>query len=279
MRDQVINTGQHRPIVWVTSSWDDGYPLDLRLAELLDRYGIPATFYIPMRSQLPVLDTAQIRDLARSFDIGGHTVNHVRLHQVSLEASREEIIGSKQRIEDITGVPCTMFCPPGGRYLHPQLAYMRQAGYLGVRTVELMSVQRPALHHGLLFVPTTLQLYRHPASAYFKNALKRRRWTSLKTYLQFARGLDLPQAADSLLEALLESGGVLHLWGHSWELEHSRLWGVLENILKHLRAYRDRCRFVSNAALCEHFASQGSLASAQHPGAPAAIAEASQATR
>ena len=32
----------------VTTSWDDGHPLDLKLAELLGRYHIPTTFCIPI---------------------------------------------------------------------------------------------------------------------------------------------------------------------------------------------------------------------------------------
>lgn len=29
----------------ITTSWDDGHPLDLKIAELLDKYGINGTFY------------------------------------------------------------------------------------------------------------------------------------------------------------------------------------------------------------------------------------------
>jgi len=32
----------------VTTSWDDGHPSDLKLAELLREYDVPATFYIPI---------------------------------------------------------------------------------------------------------------------------------------------------------------------------------------------------------------------------------------
>jgi peptidoglycan/xylan/chitin deacetylase (PgdA/CDA1 family) len=32
----------------VTTSWDDGHPLDLKLAELLKKYDVPATLYMPM---------------------------------------------------------------------------------------------------------------------------------------------------------------------------------------------------------------------------------------
>jgi peptidoglycan/xylan/chitin deacetylase (PgdA/CDA1 family) len=249
---------ESRPTVWVTTSWDDGYPLDLRLAELLDRYGVSGTFYVPVRSQLPVMGAAEIREVARRFEIGGHTLNHVRLDQVTPRAGREEIFESKQRLEDITGVPCTMFCPPSGRYRRAHLRDMRDAGYLGLRTVELMSVAYPVSSDGLMRLPVTVQVYPHHLSTYLKNALKRGAWKNLRTYFAHARGLELAQASGALLESLLENGGVLHLWGHSWELEHSRLWGTLEDILKQVRVYRDRCRFVTNHELCAHFRSAAS---------------------
>ena len=239
--------------LWITTSWDDGYPLDMRLAELLDRYGVRGTFYVPVRSQLPVMNPSQIRELARHFGIGGHTVNHVQLDQVTPQCGRQEIFESKRRIEDITGTPCTMFCPPSGRYRRSHLHDIRQAGYIGVRTVELMSVAYPTSREGLVLLPATVQLYRHGVSTYVKNALKRGRWKNLQTFFCRAHRRDLVQATGALLENLLDTGGVFHLWGHSWELEHSRLWGMLENILKQLWANRDRCRFVSNETLSERF--------------------------
>lgn len=163
----------NQPLVWVTTSWDDGYPLDLRLAELLHRYDIEGTFYVPIRSQLPVMTAGQIQGLSRHFEIGGHTVNHVRLDQVGAQCGREEISGAKRHIEDITGKACTMFCPPAGRFSRSHLAAIRNAGYAGVRTVELMSVRYPAYQNDLSILGTTLQLYPHTASVYFKNAVKR----------------------------------------------------------------------------------------------------------
>ena len=31
----------------ITTSWDDGHPLDFKLAELLNKYNLKGTFYIP----------------------------------------------------------------------------------------------------------------------------------------------------------------------------------------------------------------------------------------
>ncbi len=67
----------------VTMSWDDGHPLDCKLADLLHRYGIRATFYIPRRSQLATLDERQVASLSEHFEIGGHTLDHLALTTLS----------------------------------------------------------------------------------------------------------------------------------------------------------------------------------------------------
>src|SRR5215469_6765595 len=100
----------------ITTSWDDGHPLDLRLADLLRRHNISATFYIPRSAPHGVLNEAQIRELSESFEIGAHTLDHVFLTEVDDARASRQIRDSKAWLEDVTGRPCTMFCPPAGKY-------------------------------------------------------------------------------------------------------------------------------------------------------------------
>ena len=46
--------------ILITTSWDDGHPLDLRLAELLHKYDVPATFYIPVSEKCPTCDKSML---------------------------------------------------------------------------------------------------------------------------------------------------------------------------------------------------------------------------
>ena len=63
------------PERFVTISIDDGHVTDLRTAELLTKYGLQATFYICARNpERPVMELAQIRELAKAFEIGAHTL-------------------------------------------------------------------------------------------------------------------------------------------------------------------------------------------------------------
>jgi peptidoglycan/xylan/chitin deacetylase (PgdA/CDA1 family) len=78
--------------VIITTSWDDGHPLDLKLAELLHKYEIPATFYIPVDNvERECMSPQQIREIAQSFDIGGHTYHHLVLTKIPLQEVEKEV--------------------------------------------------------------------------------------------------------------------------------------------------------------------------------------------
>ena len=59
----------------VTTSWDDGHKLDLKLAKLLKKYGIGGTFYISPKNrefrEEDLLLDEEIIKLDRDFEIWG----------------------------------------------------------------------------------------------------------------------------------------------------------------------------------------------------------------
>src|SRR5437762_91335 len=101
-----------------TTSWDDGHPLDMRVADLLSRYGFAGTFYQPLsnREGLPVMAPSDVRRLSESFEIGSHTIDHCYLDRVDEAEARRQIAGGKDRIEQILGHQVSGFCYPGGHY-------------------------------------------------------------------------------------------------------------------------------------------------------------------
>src|ERR1700735_3499371 len=101
---------------YITTSWDDGHPLDLRVAELLAKYGLSGTFYVPKTAETGTMTTSQVAELSRAFEIGAHTVHHVELTCTSGHQVWQELVDSKAWVEDCTGKPCPMFCPPKGMF-------------------------------------------------------------------------------------------------------------------------------------------------------------------
>src|ERR1700740_685255 len=80
----------------VTTSWDDGHPLDLRVADLLGRYGITGTFYVPKQASWPVMSSAEIRNLSSRFEIGPHLLEHRALDRLMNQQAQKELSGSRR---------------------------------------------------------------------------------------------------------------------------------------------------------------------------------------
>jgi peptidoglycan/xylan/chitin deacetylase (PgdA/CDA1 family) len=86
----------------------------------------------------PLMDKVQIREwLAAGQEIGSHTMTHKNLRKVSPAVAREEIIGSKKRLEDLFGVPIRHFAFPYGGWRVPQIReFLQEAGYSSACTTE-----------------------------------------------------------------------------------------------------------------------------------------------
>jgi peptidoglycan-N-acetylglucosamine deacetylase len=238
-----------RPM-YITTSWDDGHPLDLRIAELLHKHALPGTFYIPIKHKFPLLTHAQIRDLGGSFEIGGHTVSHCDLLSVSDEAARGEIRDCKQQLEQISARQCSAFCFPKGHFLHKHVHMVREAGFRTARTVELMSVAAPRLEHGVAIVPTTMQATASRRMTFVRNSLKRLKMTNLLRYIRHSKS-DWVETTAAVLHHISERGGVFHLWGHSWEIAERGEWENVERVFGLLRQCKGKAIFVHNSDLAE----------------------------
>lgn len=249
---------------YITTSWDDGHPLDLRIAELLAKYGLPGTFYAPLTAENVTMTPVELRELGRAFEIGAHTLQHTVLTGATEQQAFQQIVGSKSWLEDSTGMPCLMFCPPQGKYNGQHLEMIRKAGYVGLRSVELASLDCPRLKAGLMLMPTSVQAYPHNFLAFCRNAIKRAAFDNLWRYIVYGRSTDWPGLAGSLLHHAIEGGGVFHLWGHSWELQQTGQWQRLAEVLEMMSELAGRARLLSNGKIC-----QQSLARIRSAGEPA----------
>jgi hypothetical protein len=239
-----------KPAAYITTSWDDGHPLDLRVAELLARHGLPGTFYVPRVAENGTMALDQIRELSRAFEIGAHTLDHVTLTRAAEQQAWQQIKGSKSWLEDSTGLACLMFCPPEGKYSGRHLEMARKAGYLGLRSVELASLDCPRPKAGLMLMPTSVQAYPHNPLAFCRNAIKRAAFGNLWRYIVFGRSSDWPSLAASLLSRAIKGGGVFHLWGHSWELQQTEQWQRLDEVLGIMSEFAGEALPLTNGRIC-----------------------------
>jgi hypothetical protein len=235
---------------YITTSWDDGHTLDLRVAELLAKYGLRGTFYVPMTAPKGTMTAAQMRELGSVFEVGAHTLHHAVLTRAREQEAWCEIAGSKCWVEDNTGVACPMFCAPEGRFSSRHVEMVQRAGYLGLRSVELSSLDFPRRESGVMLLPTTVQAYPHGALALAMNAVKRMAFGRFWQFVAPGRSREWGQLARSFLLKTLSSGGVFHLWGHSWELQETGQWQRLDEILRFMSEVARQAPPLTNGELC-----------------------------
>jgi peptidoglycan/xylan/chitin deacetylase (PgdA/CDA1 family) len=234
----------------ITISWDDGHPLDLRLAEMLAKHGLPATFYVPIENpERPLMPSREVRGLAQAgFEIGGHTYHHTRLLNVPLARAEEEIVSGKAALEDLLGGPALPFCYVGGQHSPPLARLVRQAGFNGARTTARHHLWQPGPKANRYAAPTTLQMRPYTRFEELAKMWEAPNAASLLYVVPEATG-DLARLARRWLERAANQGGVWHLWGHSWEIEKYGKWVELEAILRMAAETRGRARWLTNGQL------------------------------
>jgi peptidoglycan-N-acetylglucosamine deacetylase len=219
----------------VTTSWDDGFPEDLRLAELLKQYKLSGTFYCPQKGENG-RETLAAQDLhslhAAGFEIGAHTLTHPVLTEIPRSEARTEIFQSKQRLQDTLGHEVRMFGYPRGRANRYTIRCVREAGFHGARGTELLSIERT---FSRFLMPTSVQAVPYQSAGYLRNLGRRRAWGSLYRYCcDLRRYSHWVALGKRLFDDALSTDGIWHLWGHSWEIANSNQWSDLERLLKYV---------------------------------------------
>jgi peptidoglycan/xylan/chitin deacetylase (PgdA/CDA1 family) len=203
----------------VTTSWDDGHVQDLRIADLLKKYGLTATFYIsPKCREIKSrnrLDDQSMRLLSRSFEVGAHTMTHPRLTKVPLSEAEKEIRHSKDYLEKVLGKKVQTFCYPGGYYNKKHLEIVKDAGFKYARTVRRLTT-KPAKNN--FASSTTVHAYKHYQ--------------------------DIPKI---LLLAKLNPAKFWKIF-NSWEIDNRGDWKRLEKVLSHISGHHD-ANYVTNREL------------------------------
>lgn len=237
----------------ITTSWDDGAIEDLRVLALLEKYNLKGTFYIPRQinfeakrgQRLKTVSENDILQIAKTQEIGAHTLNHIYLDKLNNNEVYQEAKGSKEWLEDLLKKPVRMFAYPGGVFNDEIKEATKKSGFLGARTSILFQtdIKDPFL--------TGLSSQCYPCfprnkewSLFFelKMALSRAR-INLKGVI----GLRLPISSifkwdlliKNVFRYVLKNGGIFHLYGHSWEIERYNLWKDLEKLFKYISDRKD----------------------------------------
>ncbi len=197
-------------VAFVTS-WDDGQPMDLTLAGCLSKHGVRGTLYMNRGSKV----MAQWRELeSMGMEIGSHSWSHPAFYHSSPQRCLDEAVEMRRFLEQETGHPVISFAYPfnylaaydaGGDYV---LRSLRQAGYWSGRATTNGGQRIDAIPEPLAFRP----------DFHFK-----------------AGAAVIGERLDRLRK---DPGGILHVWGHSYELAGDGM-DALEGLLARVSGQPD----------------------------------------
>ena len=227
----------------VTTSWDDGGSLDLKLADALAERRIAGTFYCaPRNRERSVMGAAELRRVAERFEIGAHSLTHPDLRRLSQADLTAELTGGRRELEDALGRPVDMFCYPKGRYTPRVRRAVIECGFIGARTTRMFRFDLPADPY---LMPATIAARDVAWWAWAPHCLRSGSWTGLRQLTRRGPGRQWRELACGLFEHTIRRRGVWHLWGHSWEIEQRGLWDEVLSVLDAVSG-RDDVEYLTN---------------------------------
>lgn len=215
--------------------------------ELLHRYGLAGTFYIPVKNdERPVMKAREILELSTNFEIGSHTYHHLALPGLSTQEMRRQILDGKNFLEQLLTREIPSFCYPKGKFSPRAIQCVKDAGIKLARTTRAFKVS-PV---GDPFVcDTSLQAFPEKPVIHLGHALKECNFAGIIQYATKLRmASNWKSLAISLFDKAAQTGGIWHLWGHSWEMEAYGLWKDLEEVFQYVAGH-DQAEYLTNGEL------------------------------
>lgn len=215
----------------LTLSYDDGVFQDVRLAEILRRYGVKCTFNLNsgldsagswefQGALVRRLDRSEWEKAYRGHEIAVHTRTHPHLEDLSPKELCAELWRDRRELEAHFGRPVEGMALPYGSWNSEVLDVIRKLGFRYCRTTE--STRRFDPPGDFLLWGATC---RHSDP-------------------------QLPALADRFLKTGRELA-LFYLWGHSYEFDGDQNWDVLERFLEKT-ACRPDTWYASNGEICAY---------------------------
>ena len=216
----------------VTFSYDDGDKADRRLVDIFNNYGMKATFnLIPSRFDgKTVVSSGELRSLYDGHEIACHSYSHPHLARLPLTRQSREIALGRLSLERLSGRLVRGMATPYGEKNDDTLvamkaagmAYCRNAGVSGGLSVPADFLDwTPSCHH--TGAPAVIEK--------FRNEWIHQPW---------------------------QYGGLLFIWGHSFEFDRADNWELAEQICSSLAGIDD-VWFATNIEIYDYITAQRAL--------------------
>ena len=212
---------------FVTFSFDDGVGQDVPFVKELNKYGFKATFNINTGIQTRAnrwvnegvdihrMNIKGLKELYAGHEVSSHTLTHPFLEKLDEETIYNELYYDKKNIEELFDSEVVGLAYPYGTYDDRVIKIARDIGIKYARTAGTS-----------MKFSVTGDLLKYTGTCHFSN-------TEI---------FNLIDKFDALPES--DERQVLYIWGHTYEFDVLKKWGLLTEILERLK--RVKANFVTN---------------------------------
>jgi peptidoglycan/xylan/chitin deacetylase (PgdA/CDA1 family) len=211
--------------VLLTTSWDDGNPLDVRIADTLEQFGLVGTFYASTGPDGRRLINDQDLASGTKHELGAHSQNHTIFPELPRSALADGIHWADEEMSRFGGVG-SLVAPPRGKTNASASRFIGQLGF-AVGTGAIVGsggVTRNSLE-------PTFQLYPREWKTTARNCVYRRRLPMSSLLVPGARKASPEDRFHQMLLAAPERQRYVHVWGHAADIHRLNLWGALRDLL------------------------------------------------
>ena len=213
--------GRHDKMKSVTFSYDDGVTQDIRLIELLNKYGLKCTFNLnsELLSQKGMLirngqrishykiHTEDVKDIYAGHEIAVHTLTHPHLTQCDDAEVIRQVETDRRNLSELVGYEVVGMAYPGGGINNDDRVAQLIKNHTGVRYSRTITENDS--------FDLQNDLYRFNPTVY---------------HLNFEKMMELGRA---FIELKPEKPKVFYIWGHSYEMDYGAdYWVKLEEFFK-----------------------------------------------
>ncbi len=208
----------------VTFSYDDGVTQDLRVIEMLNRYGLKGTFNLNSggfgtRWSGMIEDTFLYRDhvfekdvakIYEGHEVASHTMNHPDLTSLSDTEVIYQVEEDRKRLSELVGYEVAGFAYP--------------CGYVDDRVISLIK-EKTGIKYARTV--TTTHRFEPPTDLYRLDFTTR------------SFGEHLFSLAEEFINLKPEEPKLFSVWGHAYEFDWHRDWHIFEEFLRLISGHDD----------------------------------------
>lgn len=199
----------------VTFSYDDGVKQDIRLIELLNKYGLKCTFNLNSKllgKRENKVMPEHVKELYFGHEVACHTLTHPNLCSLDEGEIVRQVEQDRLNLEDLVGYPVRGLAYPGGSVdRRVSDIIKRQTRIQYCRTVE---------NTDSFDVQTDLFHYKH----------------NVYHIIQPERLLSI---GERFLMLQPDKPQILYIWGHAYEMDRTKTWEKLEDFFRLISGHYD----------------------------------------